>query len=50
MADPSALGLNRRDLGAREGRPSRSPTLGHYHPWREANIRAHLAAVLPKAC
>jgi len=38
MADPPALGLNRRDLGGRVGRPTRPPDLVHYHPWREANI------------
>jgi hypothetical protein len=48
MADPSALGLNRRDLGARVGRPTCAPVLGHYHRWRQANIAACLATVLPK--
>jgi hypothetical protein len=37
-AVPSALGLNRRDLDRRVGRPSTSTLLRHYHPWGQANM------------
>lgn len=37
-AAPSALGLNRRDLGGREGRPTRSPLLDHCPPGVPTNM------------
>jgi hypothetical protein len=48
MADPSALGPNRRDLGGHVGRPTRPPVLVHYHSWREANITTNSAAETAK--
>ncbi len=48
-AAPSALGLNRRDLGEHAGRPTHAPLMHHCRQWRRANMPARAACRSGKA-